>query len=576
MYKLMPTLREADTEVIQTAARFWGVDVSRISNNDEQRKALYAAMIQPGNGEAVWEKLDDNQRGALQMILGSKEHRVPLHLFTSIHGEIRRMGRAQVEREDPLNKPKTVAEGLYYRGLIYQITTTGHGGTTYSQFILVPNELVEALPAHQTSYSNLEALPLADDLPPEYEDDIPPIDADLLEEVVTANTTVVDDVATMLGYFQVHSGEVEDGTLADADQDRLLDLMIDDDPRRLIFMFEVSLSAKLLEIESNEILLRRVETKRWLESARAAQLHQLVQAWRETRDYRELWHIDGLYPEKAMDDPSLARTTLIRFIKDVAPLHDWWSIDDLITQIKAEDPDFQRPGSDYHSWYIRNASDEYLQGFESWDAIEGSILEFILNYPMHWLGLIDLAEDAARLNAYGRAFVTVEGWPTPDDPTDTINVSLDGDLTASRRVPRMDRFQAMRFTTWGHPARGDEPFTYKLTPLGIQQAAAQGITTEHISAFLTRMMGVDHLPAPLVQMLNSQSNTPQSRATLETLLVLRTTAPETLDYIMDTPELRRYCGARLGDMAVSVRKNQWEALRDALAEKGIQLENLSS
>jgi len=39
--------------------------------------------------------------------------------------------------------------------------------------------------------------------------------------------------------------------------------------------------------------------------------------------------------------------------------------------------------------------------------------------------------------------------------------------------------------------------------------------------------------------------------------------------------LRRYLGARLGDLAVVVRADQWEALRSALDEKGIALEVIS-
>ena len=36
--------------------------------------------------------------------------------------------------------------------------------------------------------------------------------------------------------------------------------------------------------------------------------------------------------------------------------------------------------------------------------------------------------------------------------------------------------------------------------------------------------------------------------------------------------LRRYMGARLGPMAAIVRAGEWEALRDALAERGIAAE----
>ena len=45
-----------------------------------------------------------------------------------------------------------------------------------------------------------------------------------------------------------------------------------------------------------------------------------------------------------------------------------------------------------------------------------------------------------------------------------------------------------------------------------------------------------------------------------------------MERIWEAPGLRRYLGARLGEMAVIVRADQWEALRDALGEQGIEVE----
>ena len=45
-----------------------------------------------------------------------------------------------------------------------------------------------------------------------------------------------------------------------------------------------------------------------------------------------------------------------------------------------------------------------------------------------------------------------------------------------------------------------------------------------------------------------------------------------MDFITDTPSLRRYLGARLGPMAVIVRADEWEALREGLGEHGIEVD----
>lgn len=139
----------------------------------------------------------------------------------------------------------------------------------------------------------------------------------------------------------------------------------------------------------------------------------------------------------------------------------------------------------------------------------------------------------------------------------------------SRKIARVDRFQIARFTTW--QAAGD-PYTYKLDAASVQRAAAQGINSGHIAAFLSRMLNEQPLPAAVNQLLDNWRGGPAAAVSIERLMVLRTTAPETLDKILDTPALRRYLGARLGPMAVVVRAGQWEALREALGTQGIQAE----
>ncbi len=117
-------------------------------------------------------------------------------------------------------------------------------------------------------------------------------------------------------------------------------------------------------------------------------------------------------------------------------------------------------------------------------------------------------------------------------------------------------------------------YSYKLDPAGIEQAAQQGINVGHIGAFLTRALGDEPLPPAVARLLDNWKAGATATVTFERLLVLRTTAPETLDFIMDTPAIRRFMGARLGPMAAVVRSDDLRELRDALGEHGIQAEVL--
>ena len=140
------------------------------------------------------------------------------------------------------------------------------------------------------------------------------------------------------------------------------------------------------------------------------------------------------------------------------------------------------------------------------------------------------------------------------------------------RVSRFDRFQLARFSTW---VEAGDPYIYKLDVQGIQRANMQGITTEHIAAFLQRNLGHIAIPAPIQKLLdNWQGPSAAGEVTIEQVLVIRTTSPEMMTRIFDTPEYRRFLGARLGPMACIIRSEQWEELRDALGADGIAVEVL--
>jgi hypothetical protein len=106
----------------------------------------------------------------------------------------------------------------------------------------------------------------------------------------------------------------------------------------------------------------------------------------------------------------------------------------------------------------------------------------------------------------------------------------------------------------------------------LQRAAAQNITTDVIAKFITRVTGAA-LPDAVTRLLQNWRTGPTSIVSLENHVILRTTAPETLDTIFNEPTLRRYLGARLGEMACIVRADQWEVLARALGERGIQVDH---
>ena len=551
-------------------AQTWGVKTVNL-NHEELLKALQAAMQDPLQAEKVWVKLSDAERGAFQLLLASGR-KMPINKFELAYGRIRKMGRGQIEREQPHLQPGSVAEGLFYRGLIAEAFEQAGAATGIRPVFFIVEELLQALPVHKTAYENI-----ADEMPDPEEIDLnaplPGIDQDELEDIRAADTLIVDDLTTLLAYLRLHTAGVEEDDFLPVDSEKIQAHLIRTDLGRLSFMLGLGLSAELITTQEGRAYPKRSGLQGWLSASRPDQIRQLVQAWQKSNLLRDLWQVPGLYPEPGSwpYDPLAARNAAMAFLARFVPLNDWWSISEFIDRVKAVEPDFQRPGSDYESWYIRNEHDEFLHGFESWDAVDGALLEYLIEGPMHWLGLVNLAEEAAQLTAYGRAALGLSPWPNPPEQDEPVILQDDGTLLVSRRVSRVDRFQVARFTTW---LPLSQPYTYRLDAQGIQQAAAQGINTQQIMSFLQRQAEGDSVPPVYARLLDVWQAGAAASVSFERLLVLRTNSPEILDRIYNEPTLRRFLGAQLGPMSVVIRAGQEEALQNALGEAGIAVEIL--
>ena len=563
MKNLLATLHDCDPGMLPALAEVWGVESKSLSN-DELIRRLQGAMLDSEKIEAAWDKLDEPARAALQLLVSSAGGRMKVGQFERFYGEIRKLGRAQIARDKPHRKGQSLAETLYYRGFI------GEGydkvGDNLLGFVYVPTDLIEVLPLHKTSYVNLAASRVPD------EEELPRIGLiDDVDDINPADTSVVDDMTTLLAWLQMNEADVEGEQFAKTAVGLIKPYLLRPAERRLTFMLGIGISANLVDVQDGKALPRRNEARKWLKATRAEQIRSLAKAWRESQHYRDMWHIPGLYPEDSgwTYDAAAARKAAVELFGDLLPEQGWVSINDLIEIIKEFEPDFQRLDGDYDRWYIRNDAGEYLSGFESWDAVEGSLIEFYIAGPMHWLGLVDVGEDVLRLTAYGRAFLQLGEWPRQAEPHTRIDVRNDGQLLVSRRVDRFERFQLARFA---HCKVAGDPFVYAIDAASIQRAATQGITTQHIQGFISRQLDGKPLPLPIVKLLRNWQDGAKTSVTFESLIVLRSTSEETLEKIFAIPALRRYLGARLGPMACVVREDQWQALRAKLGEQAIEVD----
>ena len=355
MKNLLATLHDCDPGMLPALAEIWSVDSKSLSN-DELIRQLQRAMLDPSQAETAWDKLDEPARTALQLLVSSAQSRMKVGQFERFYGEIRKLGRAQIKREQPHLQGQSLAETLYYRGFI------GEGFDKVDEhligFIYVPTDLIEALPLHKTSFGELAAESAPN------EDELPRIGlVDGVDEVIAADTSIVDDMTTLLALLQAEARQVEGERFVPAAAEAIKPMLLRPSDARLAFMLGAGLSADLIARDEDKAQPSRNRARAWLEASRAEQIHALARAWLDSQNYRDMWHIPGLYPEDSgwSYDAAAARKAVIELLADLLPEQGWVSINDLIEIIKEFEPDFQRLDGDYDQWYIRNDAGEISQ-----------------------------------------------------------------------------------------------------------------------------------------------------------------------------------------------------------------------
>ncbi len=198
----------------------------------------------------------------------------------------------------------------------------------------------------------------------------------------------------------------------------------------------------------------------------------------------------------------------MRLLKAV-PGKSWWSISAFLADLRRDFPDFQRPASDYDSWFIRDTrSNEFLRGFEHWGEVEGALIRYLITGPLHWLGILDIAnheEDAApeeatafRLSKW--ANYLMGSAPTPKFPIEDapVHVRSDGRVNIPFLVPRSARYQIARFCQWEPPTSHE--YRYRFTPSSLEGAIDQGLKIQHLQTLLARH--AQNVPPNIIKVLD--------------------------------------------------------------------------
>lgn len=480
MASLTRYLIDYDIDLLLIIAGQWDLE---FNTNDRLiiTEALAAAMSADASVSATWERLSPEARAALHELRANEGHQPYVH-FTRRYGEIRAMGPARREREKPWLEPINTTEALYYRGLIFRGFEQTPSGM--QEFIQVPDELFRALP--EPAPGTITRAPGFASVP--------------RRQIEDGYDTAVDDLTTILAYLMIRDSDASNWFTEESVCELDRHLRHPQIPYYRVMLLTLAVELNLIDITTKPTSVNKEKSRVWLKAPREHQQRSLIEAWMNSTNFNELAFTPGLEADEWPNDPLLARQAAIADLIDVPP-DLWWNVESFIEHIKQTNPDFQRPGGDYTSWYIEDSySGKILSGLEYWDFIEGALLNLLFKGPLRWLGIIRRGSFAFMLTKVGAALVGHTDWPSEPDPPALIAIDKQGTIQVPVTFDRYERLQLARFTSWiGTPPPSDYVpateapdrgfYLYRLTPQAIRRVQADGFQIDQIIGFLGRNSG---------------------------------------------------------------------------------------
>jgi hypothetical protein len=538
---------------LRAIARFWQVDLTT-SKQREVALELVEAMVNPETLAHVYQALTKRQQQGLLALLAAGG-KMPQRVYVREWGEIRMMGPGRMERERPWEEPISPAEGLWYRGFLFRSFEQGPDGAYEAVF--VPPEIRTHLPA-----------------PDEERPDITLEPAPAPAVVHPSGGLLLDDACTLLAYVQNQRPRLASKRRwSDRHKQRLLHRLRIQDPDRFTFLGHIAHSIGwVVENKTGHMRLQSEPVTAWLEATTVDQQRTMVETWREDTIWNDLFHVSSLQPKDTgawRNDPVLARNAILRHLGSCAP-ETWYRLDGFASALKHVDPDFQRPDGDYETWYIQDAkTGAYLSGFDSWDAVEGRLIRYLITRPIAWLGIVDPGFHessrrpcAFRLTKGGAALLGLTNPPSPvEPPAPRLRSGFRVSMPAARRY---ERFQLARIADW---VESGDSFTYRLTPDSLERARKQGISVKQVIEFLDE---VTDGPLPRsVEAAMSRWDARGTEARIERSILLRLSSEELMNRAISSRRVGQLIKERIAPTIALVSERDWARLIAGLEEMGL-------
>jgi hypothetical protein len=535
MPDLLHMLVDHDPAMVKIIAGKWGMELQS-TGQLSAAKELVLMMLNPEEVMRIVELLPADSRECLSSICraGGK---LSWQDFVRRNGPIREMGIARREREAPHEHPSVMAEVLWYYGLIGRAFFDVSGELV--EFAYIPEDLLKLLPGLSNTTPDL---PVAS------------MDQNSFRTISKSNDFILDHLTSYLA--AVRSGNDPHELVDEFKQPSIMEC------RQLLS------SCQILD-DHGDPLPRAV--KSYLAIPRGEALCLLFTKWLSSSSFNELKLMPGMIFEGIWkNDPLRARQTIFEKIRALGG-SGWWSIDSFIMNIKNSHPDFQRTGGDYDSWMIRSGlNGSSLRGYQYWDQVDGNLIRYILQGPLHWLGYLDLAAPmkgsapgAFRVSRFAEYLDRNQPPSGLLDERGHITALRNGMLTCPRDVPRSVRYLLARFCE--RAGINDKGYLYRITSRSLKQAASQGLVTGQLIALLSRHCG-GAMPASLAKALQGAASN-GFQASIRQVAILQVATPEIMQEIRSSP-VGRFLGDLLSPTIVTLPPTAVEKIVPRLMELG--------
>ncbi len=297
-------------------------------------------------------------------------------------------------------------------------------------------------------------------------------------------------------------------------------------------------------------------------------------SWMESKEYFDLLYVPGLIFEgKWQSFPYKSRQTVLAHITDLQP-DTWWNISTFISSFKTSDPEFLRQSNDYDNWYIRSDEEEgYLKGFKHWDQVEGRYLQYLINGPLFWFGLIDLAgfekngkAISFRLSKRSLFFFKNEELPGVVEESEDIYINSKLILDIPKKCMRTIRYHLSRFCEW--EGMSQDNFRYRITTESLQNSQNLGLEVDQLLKLLQKH-SVNRLSKNIIKAIKRWDKQ-GVEASIGQHLILRVHDPAILQELKASKSAR-FLGDSLSPTSVIVNPGAWEKVQEALGEIGYLL-----